>query len=223
MQGADERWEKVRSAPRGVIFDFEGTLVDFQWKLEEGESELRKGFATLDIPETELADRSYSTMWNLAVSRFAESELRIRVGPIYDRYDLDALSRWRLREGAARMLVALKERGLRVGLVSNIGHCALDPAFERFGLVGSFDTVIARDDVVHMKPHPEGILRCLAGWSLDPGEALFVGDSRTDIRASRAAGVRVAIVAGGESSEADLAAMPPDDRLASLDEVLGLV
>jgi HAD superfamily hydrolase (TIGR01509 family) len=215
----------VHAAMKAVLFDFEGTLVEFQWKLEEGEQALRAAYVTLGFAAEELAEETYATMWNQAVTsgRVDEEELRRRVGPIYDRYDLDALSRWQLRAGAREALGLLKERHLRLALVSNIGHVALDPALERFALGSVFDVVLARDDLSRMKPDPEGIRRCLSDWDLDPGAALFVGDSSTDIRAARAAGVRVAIIAGGESSPAVLAAQPPDHRLDSFSQLPALL
>jgi phosphoglycolate phosphatase-like HAD superfamily hydrolase len=57
-----------------------------------------------------------------------------------------------------------------------------------------FDMVVSGNDVVNHKPHPEGILKVLEAFGLEPAQVLMVGDSLTDIRASRAAGVRIASV-----------------------------
>lgn len=209
---------------RAILFDFEGTLVDFQWKLLEGEAALRTAFEALGLPADELSSQTYATMWNQAVdSGLDEGELKSRAAPIYDRYDLDALARWRLRAGVQELLVALRARDIRLGIVSNIGHRALDAAMERFGLQPLFDRVLARDDVRRMKPDPEGILRCLGDWGLTTGEVLFVGDSRTDIRSARAAGVAVAIIMGGESSAGELAALPPDHLLEGFEDLRRLL
>jgi HAD superfamily hydrolase (TIGR01509 family) len=210
-------------AYRAILFDFEGTLVDFQWKLTEGEAALRAGFAAQGFEATELAGLSYSGMWNLAAAAAAQradlDELRGRLGPVYDEYDLDALSRWRLRPGALELLGASRERGLRIGIVSNIGRLALGQALERFLLDDLFDLVVSRDEVRLMKPAPEGIQVCLSAWDLPPEAVLFVGDSLTDIRAARAAGLKVAVIAGGESSPEDLRANPPDFYPRSLADV----
>ena len=50
------------------------------------------------------------------------------------------------------------------------------------------------NDVAQHKPHPEGIRRVLERLRVAPEEAIMVGDSLSDIRASRAAGVRMALV-----------------------------
>ena len=80
-----------------AIFDFEGTLVDFQWQLEPAEAELRRAFAELGFGSAEFARGNYASMWNTAADLLAPqgrmAELRQALCPVYDRWDLDALTR----------------------------------------------------------------------------------------------------------------------------------
>ncbi len=207
---------------RSVIFDFEGTLVDFQWRLAEAEAELRQaciaqGFATAG---------NYAELWNAAADVAAPQgrigELSRALCPIYDRWDADALARWSPRPGAAELLRLLAEAGVRTAMVSNIGRAALGSALGRFGLDRWLSPVVSRDDVTFMKPRAEGTLRVLAEVKTAPQEALFVGDSRADVLAARAAGLRVAIVRGGECGEAAFTALPPDCFVSRLDEIAAL-
>jgi phosphoglycolate phosphatase len=208
---------------RAVFFDMEGTLVGFEWLLEEGEAELRAGLRELGFPPGRFDGDSYSSMWNRAIedpaSPVDETRLRSALGPVYDRYDLDAASRWTLRTGAEECLRGLREEGLSLAIVSNIGRLAMDVTLRRLGVEGAVDLVLSRDDVRLMKPDGEGLRRALDHFGLDPHEALFVGDSRTDILAARAAGVRVAIVTGGESDLEALGIDPPDHLVSSLTEI----
>ncbi len=212
---------------RAVLFDMEGTLVSFEWRLEEGEAELRRGYEALAFSPETFATESYSGMWNLALrtpdAPADEAALHLALDPVYDRYDLDALSRWQLRDGASETLEALGRAGLHVGLVSNIGRRALSAGIEDLGIRPWFDLVLSRDDVRFMKPDGDGLRRALDILEVEPAEALFVGDSRTDVAAARDAGVAVAIIAGGESTREALAAAPPDHYLASLSEITGLL
>ena len=204
---------------KSVIFDFEGTLVDFQWRLEAAEAELRRAFAALGFP----ADGNYAELWNAAAETAQPQgrigELRRVLGPVYDRWDADALTRWAPRPGAAELLQTLAEAGIGAALVSNIGRTALAPALGRFGLDRRLSPLVSRDDVTFMKPRAEGTLRALAQMQVAPAEALFVGDSRADVLAARAAGLRVAIIRGGECDEAAFAAAPPDCFVSRLDEI----
>lgn len=210
----------------GVLFDFEGTLVDFQWRLEPGETELRNALAALGFDRSQLERESYATMWNRAVKDAEErrrAELAAKLLPIYDRYDRDALSRWALREDAVELLRRLRRAGLALGIVSNVGREALGRAVCRFGLDTLVHVVFSRNDVTLMKPAGEGIRAAAQALGVPVNEVLMVGDSRADILAARAAGARVAIIAGGESDPATIALTPPDFLFGRLLEVEGLV
>lgn len=212
---------------KAVLFDFEGTLVDFQWQLEAAHAELRAAYAALGFDGEEFIRGNYATMWNAAADRLAPQgrmdRLRTALCPIYDRWDADALTRWAPRPGAAALLRQLVSSGLRAGMVSNVGRQALDAALRRFGLAEWLQPVVSRDEVTAMKPRAEGILRVLSEWRLMADEVLFVGDSRADVLGARAAGLRVAIIRGGECVEADFAADPPDFMISRLDELAGLI
>lgn len=208
---------------KSVIFDFEGTLVDFQWRLAEAEADLRAAFAAHGYATA----GNYAELWNaaadVALPQGRLAALRSSVCPIYDRWDADALTRWSLRPGAAELLDRLAGRGVGTCMVSNIGRAALAAALARFGLDRRLSPVVSRDEVTFMKPRPEGTLRALAELQSAPEAALFVGDSRADVLAARAAGMSVAIVRGGECVESDFAALPPDWMVSRLEEIAGLV
>jgi len=210
----------MESRIAALIFDFEGTLVDFQWRLAEAEAQLREACASLGYGTA----GSYAQLWNAAADAAAPqgrlAALRRDLGPIYDRWDADALTRWTPRPGAAELLHALAGRGLRTGMVSNIGRAALVEALGRFGFDRRLAPVASRDDMDFLKPRPDGILRVLAEWKLAPHEVLFVGDSRADVLAARAAGMPVAIVRGGECAESEFDALPPDRMVSGLEEIL---
>jgi phosphoglycolate phosphatase-like HAD superfamily hydrolase len=208
---------------QAVVFDFEGTLVDFQWQLAAAEAELRPAFAALGHPVA----GNYAQMWNAAIERAptpaAILALRAAIGPVYDRWDADALSRWAPRAGAGALLRQLADRGIRAAIVSNIGRSALAAGLARCGLGHGLAPVLSRDDVVWMKPQPQGVRAVLAMLGCTPAQALFVGDSLADVAAARTAGVPVAIVRDGESGEAAFAASPPDHLLPDLAAVAALI
>jgi len=216
-----------RPGRKGVIFDFEGTLVDFQWQLGPAEAELRAALAELGFGAAEFAQGNYAAMWNGAANQLEPhgrlGELRRALSPIYDHWDADALTRWLPRPGAAQLLERLRGAGLSVGIVSNIGHAALSKALSRFDFARFAAPVLSRDDVTRLKPQAQGILRVLQDWQLDPDEVLFVGDSRADVVAARSAGLAVAIIRDGENDESAFAGNPPDHMISQLHELAALL
>lgn len=204
-----------------VLFDLEGTLVDFQWQLAPAEAELRAAAIALGVPPDRVAAENYAGVLHQALARAGSDrqrdEILGRLSPIYDRYDADALSRWSLREGASELLRDLRTAGARLALVTNIGEAAARAVLGRFGIDGRFDAVVTRNQVLRMKPSGEGIHRALHTLGCrEP--ALMVGDSLSDLYAARDAGVAVALVTGGECAPDLLRAHGPDHLVSSLAE-----
>jgi len=207
---------------RTLVFDFEGTLVDFQWRLGAAHAELRRAFAEQGYA----VEGNYAEMWNTAADLAAPQgrleALRRALYPVYDRWDADALTRWSPRPGASALLQLLADRRVELAMVSNVGRAALVTALVRFGLDRWLRPVLSRDDVTHLKPNPEGVSAALVAMKTPAQEALFVGDSLADVHAARAVGMRVAIIHGGEAHETAFATAPPDWMVSRLEEVADL-
>jgi phosphoglycolate phosphatase len=210
-----------------ILFDFEGTLVDLQWDLQRAVKETLDMLRTLHFPIQRLQGMKYSTLM-LEALRIAEEigqstdRVREKIGTIYDRFDEDAFVRWTLREGSKDSLSALKAKGTKIGLVSNVGRKALEKAILKLGVHSFFDVVVSRNDVQSMKPSGEGLSLALSRLQVMKGRALYVGDSLDDIQAAKAAGVRVIIITGKEDIEAELLSAGPDQMISHLDELLTL-
>ena len=111
-------------------------------------------------------------------------------------------------------------------LVQNSGFAllaAVAGALKKFGLAGTVDVAVTRNEAARMKPDGDGIRRAMAALGAAAPRTLMVGDSMSDLGAARDAGVAVAILAGGESSPAEIAAGGPDHQFRSLAEVADLL
>jgi HAD superfamily hydrolase (TIGR01509 family) len=211
-----------------IFFDFEGTLVDFQWNLIGAVQETIQMLGTSGFPIEQLQGFKYSTLLNevmkIAVElRRPPDEVREKIGAIYDRYDEDALTRWTLRPNARQFLSALKAKGMKTGLISNVGKKALEKAFKKMQLQRFFDTVVTRNDVKALKPSGEGIRLALNRLQVMKDRALFIGDSLDDIHATKEAGLKVIIILGGENTNTDLRPANPDFLIQSFDEIIVLL
>jgi HAD superfamily hydrolase (TIGR01509 family) len=124
--------------------------------------------------------------------------------------------------GCVDLLHSLHASGYRLGIATSSGRAL--PFLDRWGVRHVFRSIVGREDVRQRKPHPESILRCIAGLDVPASAAVYVGDSPIDIEAGRAAGARTVGVLTGTSSREVLAAVEPDYILGSaadLLEVLG--
>ncbi|MFQ5578469.1 MAG: HAD-IA family hydrolase, partial [Anaerolineae bacterium] len=134
----------------------------------------------------------------------------------------EAMRRWpdiirqrgRLYPGLPGTLAQLQRRGIRLAIVTGSRGGSLDLLREA-GLMDAFEPVITGGDVEHRKPHPEGLLKCAAALGIDPGAAVYIGDTPVDIQAGRAAGMAAVAVLSGAGDSALLSAAGPDRIVAS--------
>jgi putative hydrolase of the HAD superfamily len=128
---------------------------------------------------------------------------------------------------ASSTLLALEERSVPVGLVSNAAP-DLAAAFERSSLRPLFRTCTFSSEVGTAKPDLAIYLAAAQALGIEPGRLLFVGDGSDDeLAGAAAAGLTPALVAADTSDTYD----PRRDavgnwagtRLRDLSDVLGLV
>jgi putative hydrolase of the HAD superfamily len=95
---------------------------------------------------------------------------------------------------AVPTLQALRERGLRVGLLSNTHwpRTFHEHFLERDGLIDLIDARLYTSEMPFQKPHPSAFRAALDAVEVDdPSRAVFVGDRPfDDISGARAAGLR---------------------------------
>ncbi|MGD0232451.1 MAG: HAD family hydrolase [Syntrophorhabdales bacterium] len=213
---------------QAMLFDFEGTLVDFQWKLSEAVEEALQALLDMGFARDRIRSRKYSTLLLEATQMAAEfglqpDQVRERIGGVYDRYDEDALTRWSLRPGVKDFLQAMKKRGVRAGLVSNIGGRTLFRALSKLGLEGFFEVALSRNDVVNLKPSPDGMNLALERMGVRREGSMFLGDSLDDIHGARNAGLRVMIIAEGENLKEEILRAGPDHVIQGYEELLRIM
>jgi HAD superfamily hydrolase (TIGR01509 family) len=91
------------------------------------------------------------------------------------------------------VIVAAREVGKPVGVVSNNSAAAVREYLDRHRLDVHVESVVGRaeDRPELMKPHPDPIRRSVAAFGAEPGECVLIGDSLADITAAQAAKVKV--------------------------------
>ena len=87
----------------------------------------------------------------------------------------------------AETLLWIRERSA-TALATNRGS-TVPQLLEHFGLDGHFDLVVGTNHVARPKPAPDMLLHCLEHFTLDPSQAVYVGDSPSDREAALAAGM----------------------------------
>lgn len=130
----------------------------------------------------------------------------------------------KLVPGAAEICRKIAAQGMKIGLVTSTPadyiSFKLVPLREA-GIEKLLQIIITADDVVNKKPHAEPLLKGSKGLEVAVERCVYVGDTRVDIRAGDAAGMKtVGVLTGFDDFEA-LKRENPDaiiDSIAQLDE-----
>ncbi|KFD24342.1 phosphoglycolate phosphatase [Yokenella regensburgei] len=145
---------------------------------------------------------------------------------LFDRYYADFAEEGSyLFPSVAETLGVLHAKGLPLALVTNKPTPFVAPILEALGIAHLFDVIIGGDDVQNKKPHPEPLLLVAERLSVAPSSLLFVGDSRNDIQAAKAAGCCSVGLTYGYNYGESIELSEPDyifDRFDELLPALGL-
>lgn len=105
----------------------------------------------------------------------------------------DKLHQVELYDGAKDLLDSLS-KSTKLALLSSSERKVLQWGLEHNGLQDVFDVVIAGDEVVNHKPHPEVIEKGMAALGATKDKTVMVGDSHKDLEAANNAGIDSVLV-----------------------------
>jgi len=211
---------------KAVAFDLDDTLIRTTVDFKRMKQEIIHLFGTLGLDEEMLSTSELTYMiiergTDLLAAQGASDarlkEIRTEITGIMNRVELESIPRVEAMPGAHEVLLELRKRGIRIGVVTRGCRAYALTALERAGLSGAIDVVLARDDVDRPKPDPAHLMELVARLGVSRGEILSVGDHRTDYECAQAAQIPFIGITSGDSTLADL--VKADQRAAVLESI----
>lgn len=114
----------------------------------------------------------------------------------------------------------LREQRVELAIVTNKPERFVAPLLDEKGLGGYFRWIIGGDTLPQQKPDPAALLHVLQLARVEAAQALFVGDSRNDVLAAKAAGIICAALNYGYNHGRPIAEENPARVLDNLCELL---
>lgn len=230
-----------------VLFDWGHTLYDFVFEEELFDAGWEAGLAALapdsppDHGEVAARFREEYLPRIFAPGTIEEVEYPTLIRELLAEFgveaDEDGLARFLEAEHAAwaparrmgdsthALLDALRARGLKLGLVSNV----FDPPWllhrdlESMGLAERLDTAVFSSEVGRRKPDPLIFETALERLRVAPGRTLFVGDRRyEDVRGASELGMRTVLALWFRADEDERGVEPDYEAFTQMD-VLNVV
>lgn len=181
---------------QAIIFDLDDTLYDYTAlhpgalaALEEytceryrvAKDQFRISFsAAREETKQLLADTAASHNRLLYCQKTLE---HLDVGPIdgalemYDIYWSYILKHMALREGAAELLAACKEQGIRIGICSDLTAHIQHRKLRALGIASLVDGLVTSEEAGAEKPDPRMFAMILKKLGCKPDQALYIGDN----------------------------------------------
>lgn len=218
--------------PKLILIDLDGTLVDSAGDITLA---LNRALDDLALPAV---DESQVRLW---VGRGAARLLEVTLQHVQPHYSEDP-QRHELQErlmaafmkhyqalvcetstiypGVREFLAAARADGIRLACVTNKPFAPARALLEALNLLPDFELLLGGDSLVHKKPHPGPLLHCLRHFEVTAADTLMVGDSRNDVEAAHAAGIRVLAVSYGYNHGEPVSVGAADRLVDSLAELL---
>ncbi len=212
-----------------LVFDMDGVLVDVTDSYRESIRQTVRYFTGRDITPEFIQDLKNAGGWNndwaLSHKIIGDFGVTIDYDTVVARFQqiffgngVDGLvmrERWIARSGLLEELARRFRLAIFTGRLRSETQITLD----RFARNLTFDPIVATDDVVQGKPHPEGLNKIAVAV---PGAKLwYIGDTVDDARSAKSAGVPfIGVAAPGNPRRDELAALlRADNAVAVLDDI----
>ena len=186
-----------------VIFDLDGTIT--------------RPFLDFDAIREEMGLSADAGPILEAMEHMSEKE-RTHAEQVLLKHESRAVDESVLNDGACRTLDALRQAGIKIGILTRNKRINAEAVARKHNL--AFDAIVDRHDGP-AKPDAFGVLRLCEIFAAKPAETLVVGDFLYDLLSAKAANAVAVLLKNSEKTQkfAEYA----DFTVTSLDEILHII
>ena len=179
---------------KACIFDLDGTLADTLESMAYVTNEIMQKYGLKTLPTDNfryysgegadmLMQRALKDAGDKELIHYEEGRRLYR-----EMFAADPMYKVVPYEGMPETLKKLKKRGIRLAVCSNKPHpAAVKVIAQLYG--DDFDMVLGQSDAIRRKPAPDGPLMIAGKFGVRPEECMYVGDTSTDMKTGKAAGM----------------------------------
>lgn len=216
---------------KAVIFDLDGTIVDFNLDYKASRAEIIQLLIEEGFPKSifstndnlfDILSKAEIFLKNHRKEKKVE-KIRKSILSIAERYEMEAARTTSLIPGILEALKALRKMKLKLALFTVNGKNSVNHILRTFNLKRYLDAVITRDDVLMVKPNPVHLKTALNALKVKPKEAIVVGDSVWDMKSARALEVFAVGTTTGVASQHELTNAGAHCIVSSPTDVITLV
>lgn len=221
----------TQSAIKLLMFDLDGTLVDsipdLAWSADRTLERLGLPLCGVEKTRNYIGNGLYTLIKRILtqdMNKEPDPQLYEKAVPIFWEYYGNNVCQFStLYEGTIETLGTLKSQNYKIACVTNKAEAFTKILLRHLQIIDMFDQIIGGDTLERKKPDPMPLLYVANTQGIATEQCLMVGDSRHDIAAAKAAGIRVVGVPYGYNHGEDIALSGPDYIVQSLTELPDLL
>ena len=215
---------------RGLLFDLDGTLIDSRADLVTSVNLMLDELGYMPLPATQVITFVGEGMRLLieralraSLAREPEESLVLHALDVYGgTYQEHLLDQTRAYPEVYETLAALSH--LPKAVVTNKPHAFTMTILDALDLQQHFVAVIGGDSLPERKPAPAPLLEAARLCKVAPTDCLMIGDTKVDMLAGKAAGMKTCGFVGGFRGERELIEANADfliERFGELQNLIG--
>ncbi len=121
-----------------------------------------------------------------------------------DNYDKNPTYLTTIFDGLFETLTKIKAEGIKLAIVSNKTHAATVSVTEALYGKGFFDLIFGQRENVPLKPDPQAVFEVMEHFKVSREECIYIGDTSTDMKTGKNAGILTVGVLWGFRDEKEL-------------------
>jgi len=198
---------------KAVVFDLDGTIVDFNLDYKTLRAEVRRLLVGRGFPPSlfsvnesifEMLKKVEIYVRNNGGDDKEVEDTKKRVFSMADKYEMEAARQTSLLSGVVDALTELKKMNVKMAIFTINGEKAANYILRTFRLKRFFSVVVTREMVPMVKPAPFHLETALKLLEVAPEEVMVVGDSVSDMKSADSLGAFAVGVTTGYSSPEQL-------------------
>jgi HAD superfamily hydrolase (TIGR01509 family) len=181
-----------KQLPAAVLWDMDGTLIDSEpyWMKSEGAFAKANNSPWSEQDGLNLVGMSlYDSSKIIKEKVGSDLEPEQIIEKLTDEVTAQLKNEILWRPGAKELLMLLRKKKIKTALVTMSMHRMAKQVADSLGFEG-FDVIVAGDDVLHGKPHPEAYLKAAELLGVKPEDCVAFEDSISGLRSAEAAGTK---------------------------------